>query len=125
MLALPATASAALRFETCKSWECATLQVPLDHSGGQPGTIDLHVERIGDGKGGALIALAGGPGQAASTVTEDFNRSIGGLGRRDLIVYDQRGTGESGVLRCPELQNTDMTDAGDEAAACAERLGPR
>lgn len=124
-LALPAPAVAALRFEPCKSWECATLQVPLDHSGGRPGTIDLHVERIGDGSGGALVALAGGPGQAASTVTEDFNREIDGLGRRDLIVYDQRGTGESGVLRCPELQNTDMTDAGDEAAACAERLGPR
>jgi pimeloyl-ACP methyl ester carboxylesterase len=125
---MPASpAGAALSFEPCKSWECARLPVPLDHSGGRPGTIELHVERIGDGdrSGGAVIALAGGPGQAASTVTEDFNREIDGLGRRDLIVYDQRGTGESGVLRCPELQNTDMTDAGDEAAACAERLGPR
>jgi pimeloyl-ACP methyl ester carboxylesterase len=120
-------AGAALRFEQCKSWECATLRVPLDHSGGQPGSIDLHVERIGDGEpaGGALFALSGGPGQPAANLTEDFNRALGGLGGRDLIVYDQRGTGQSGALRCPEIQNTDMTDAGDEAAACARRLGPR
>jgi pimeloyl-ACP methyl ester carboxylesterase len=127
-LAMPAAdAGAALRFEPCKSWECSTLRVPLDHSGGRPGSIDLHVERIGEGDGanGALIALSGGPGQSAAGLTEDFNRSLPGLGRRDLIVYDQRGTGQSGALRCPEIQNTDMTDAGDEAASCARRLGPR
>ncbi|MEA2386218.1 MAG: hypothetical protein QOJ22_392 [Thermoleophilaceae bacterium] len=127
LLASPAPAGAVLRFEPCKSWECTTLRVPLDHSGGMPGSIDLHVERIGDGdrSGGALIALSGGPGQSAAGLTEDFNRSLPGLGQRDLIVYDQRGTGQSGALRCREIQNTDMTDAGDEAAACAGRLGPR
>jgi pimeloyl-ACP methyl ester carboxylesterase len=125
---MAAPAEGALRFDQCKSWECATLRVPLDHSGGRPGTIALHVERIGASKParGALIALAGGPGQAAAPLTEDFNRELfPGLETRDLIVYDQRGTGESGALRCPELQSTDMTDAGDEAAACARRLGAK
>lgn len=131
LLWLPTAGHAALEFGNCdKSWECAKLRVPLDHSGGRPGAIDLHVERIASQNGkratGALLALAGGPGQAATTLTGDFNNFLfPALRTRDLIVFDQRGTGSSGVLRCPGLQNTDMSDAGDEAAACAERLGPK
>jgi len=43
---------------------------------------------------------------------------------RDLIVFDQRGTG-AGALRCRDLEAATDTDAGREAAACATLLGDR
>jgi len=41
------------------------------------------------------------------------------------VIYDQRGTGRSGLLRCPRLENANILQAGDEAADCAKRLGRR
>ena len=55
----------------------------------------------------AVLALAGGPGQAALPLAEDFAAVLGaGLPDRDLLVFDQRGTGASGAAavhcaRCP------------------------
>ena len=43
---------------------------------------------------------------------------------RDLIVFDQRGTGRSGLLRCRRLERANLLQAGPEAAACARQLGP-
>ena len=44
---------------------------------------------------------------------------------RDLVIYDQRGSGRSGLLRCKALERSNLLHAGDAAAACARRLGPR
>src|SRR5271167_5245259 len=68
----PARASA-LTFGPCASevqagFACATLPVPLDRSGQIPGAISLQLERSLAGatpSRDAVIALAGGPGQAA------------------------------------------------------------
>lgn len=134
---LAATAVAApaahsqIRFRDCPgpgTVRCATLPVPLDRSGAVPGQVRLHVERVTAAarRDGALVALAGGPGQAAALFTEDFAQTLGpALRNRDLVVLDQRGTGRSGALSCSLLQRADLLDAADEAAACAEQLGPR
>ena len=110
-----------------RPWSCHSLAVPLDRSGAVPGSIALHVERIpaGDSKG-VLVALAGGPGQAAADqlLVEGYNRDLTPPGL-DLVVMDRRGTGQSGAINCRALQRADMADAGDEAAACARQLGPR
>ena len=48
LLALPSTAGAALDFGSCvdfKTARCASLTVPLDRSGVDPGTIDLRIGR--------------------------------------------------------------------------------
>src|SRR2546423_4785711 len=48
--------------------ECVTVNVPLDRSGGTPGTVSLHVEEL-PAPGmprGVLFLIAGGPGQASS-----------------------------------------------------------
>ena len=41
------------------------------------------------------------------------------------MIYDQRGSGRSGLLRCRALERSNLLHAGDAAAACARRLGPR
>jgi pimeloyl-ACP methyl ester carboxylesterase len=132
VLLFPPPADAALRFKRCDAFllQCARLSVPLDRSGATPGRVSLFVTRLRARRRprqGAVFVLAGGPGQSAS---EAFGGD--GLGvlapafrRRDLIVFDQRGTGRSGVLRCRALERSNLFRAGREAGACARRLGAR
>jgi pimeloyl-ACP methyl ester carboxylesterase len=131
-LACAAPAHAAMRFERCgdSGFSCARLSVPLDRWGHTGGQVSLLVERMRAEQGPARRAtflLAGGPGQSA---TDAFRGAVlgpfGAAARtRDLIVYDQRGTGGSGVLRCPRLERASLLDAGAAAADCAAELGPR
>ena len=75
---LPRRPTAALTFQPCvrelRRSSAARLAVPLDRAGAVPGTVKLHVERLqARGKReGALIALAGGPGQAATPFLIDW-----------------------------------------------------
>ena len=55
-----------------------------------------------------MIALAGGPGQAALPFAADVAQIMqSALGTRDLVVFDQRGTGDSGPLACSALSMRD------------------
>ena len=122
-LAVPASADAKLRFRNCEEGSCARLSVPLDRSGGVSGRLSLRVElheTFDRPKRGVTLLLAGPPGQAATEVSE-YGWEVPG---RDLIVFDQRGTG-AGALRCRDLEAATETDAGREAAACASLLGER
>ena len=125
-------------FAPCPQGEgfaCATLSVPLERGGPVPGAIGLRVERLlagaagGAGVGGApsqsaVLALAGGPGQAASPLAGFIAKTIApALRTRDLIVYDQRGTGRSDPLACPALQSLAGAIAR-LAEQCALQLGP-
>ena len=120
-----APAGAVLATTPCSTGElrCATLSVPLDRSGVVPGTVDLNVRRlparpIGTPTSEAVVALAGGPGQAAAPLTGDFASALSPLlTDRDLIVFDQRGTGQSGPLSCPGSDTAPVS-------ACAKFLGP-
>ncbi|MGE5636073.1 MAG: alpha/beta hydrolase [Nocardioidaceae bacterium] len=127
-----APAHAALRFERCEAngFECARLSVPLDRGGAVPGQVSLLVKRLRAARGpalGATVALAGGPGQSATEAFDDDSLGLlsGAYARRDLIVFDQRGTGGSGLLRCQRLERSNLLDAGRAAGDCALRLGPR
>src|SRR5436190_1603502 len=88
--------------------ECTTVTVPLDRSGATPGTVSLHVEELpAPGKPrGVLFFVAGGPGQGSAGT---FQLGANAIEWRDqfpgytLVAFDNRGTGKSGVLRCPEL----------------------
>lgn len=130
VLAGAAPAQAALTFgRDCgdSNFECARVTVPLDRSGTVPGTVRLYVERqpAEGASSGAVFALAGGPGQGATTLTESFNRDLfGNIGARDMIVFDQRGTGRSGALNCRALELPDDRPIDVRTARCAERLGP-
>ena len=131
-LILAAPADAALRFKRCGGYgfRCARLSVPLDRAGALPGRVSLLVKRFpARRRGGAtqppLFVLAGGPGQSA---TDAFGGAALGVLhpaslRRDLIVFDQRGTGSSGLLRCRRLERANLLRAGAAAGACASSLG--
>ena len=51
-----------------------------------------------------VFFFAGGPGQSAMALAGTIARSMARLGnRRDVVLIDQRGTGRSAPLRCPEV----------------------
>ncbi|MGZ8635199.1 MAG: alpha/beta fold hydrolase, partial [Solirubrobacteraceae bacterium] len=127
----PGSASAAPTLKPCRGQDglgCATLPVPLDRTGATPGTVALHyaVQRHGPRK--LLIALSGGPGQSAVSSASSFAISLDpALRLYRLAVLDQRGTGKSGVLECPNLQRLRSLDpyTPQAVANCADRIGAR
>jgi pimeloyl-ACP methyl ester carboxylesterase len=69
-----------------------------------------------------VIGLTGGPGQAGVMFADSYDYILPTAGR-DLVMIDQRGTGASGLLRCPSLERGGGFSAA--AAACGRRLGAR
>jgi len=130
-LALASPAEASLPFKRCGpfGFGCARLNVPLDRSGLIPGQVSLLVRRIRaqERSTGTLFVLAGGPGQSAVETFDADALSLLAPATRshDLIVFDQRGTGHSGLLRCGALERSNLLTAGDAAGACAGKLGAR
>lgn len=107
---------------------CGHVVVPLDRSGAVPGTVSLRVRALPPARGiapiGTVLALAGGPGQAAVPLLEDFASVLApALRARQLVTFDQRGTGGSGWLRCPALSGGGSLVA--VVGRCAAQLGPR
>jgi pimeloyl-ACP methyl ester carboxylesterase len=134
-LAAPAGAGAQIAFAPCANsndFACGHLTVPLDPSGsaggGAPGTVTLAIRRhrapIGDASS-AVVALAGGPGQSAIPFAEAFTELLGPiLSTRDLIVFDQRGTGLSHPLSCHGFEHPGFFHSfGQLIEACAGQIG--
>jgi len=119
-------AGAAIAWAPCApaGFQCASLAVPLDPSGATPGTIALAVSRAAataNPTRAAIVALAGGPGQAALPFRTRLAANVApALAGRDLVVFDQRGTGRSGALRCPNVPSSLVAGV----RACANALGP-
>lgn len=86
---------------------CGTLTVPEDPANPEGRQIELNIAVVPavsrDPAPDPIFLLAGGPGQAA---TEAFLSLIPAAERlrfkRDLVMVDQRGTGQSHPLDCPE-----------------------
>ncbi|MDT7713281.1 MAG: hypothetical protein QOG46_2015 [Pseudonocardiales bacterium] len=106
-------------------FQCTHVTVPLDRSGAIPGNVKLYAERSASDRKQAVFALAGGPGQGNSTVSESFNRDLPLPSDHYMVVFDQRGTGRSGALNCPELERETKRPVDLRAADCARRLGPK
>jgi len=125
----PSHASSVLSFTPCAGepkLSCTDLPVPLDRSGAVPGTIALSVARKLAGSSPsatAVLALAGGPGQPALPFAE-FNAQTltPALHSRDLLVFDQRGTGSSDPLSCPALESPGRS-LERIFQRCAEQIG--
>ena len=131
MLVAAAPAAAGDGFAPCRQsvGECATVEVPLDRSGRVPGTVRLFAEKITQAGAprDAVFALAGGPGQGASSLTLNFNNDLAPIlgRRRSLVVFDQRGTGRSGALNCRGLERPGERPLDERVAECAAQLGER
>jgi pimeloyl-ACP methyl ester carboxylesterase len=126
-----APSGAQIAFAPCQNsnnFACGHLTVPLDPSGATPGTITLTIRRhlapVGDAHS-AVVALAGGPGQAAIPFASTFGQILGSiLSTRDLIVYDQRGTGLSHPLSCHGFERPRAyRTPGALIRACGEQIG--
>jgi len=124
-----AAATSSVPFTTCTdrpTFGCGHVVVPLDPSGVIPGTISLAVRRQLSATGAAttaVVALAGGPGQAALPFASDAAQiASAGLSRDDLVVFDQRGTGDSGPLSCSAL-NSFKQPLSVIIPSCATQIG--
>jgi pimeloyl-ACP methyl ester carboxylesterase len=121
-----------IAFKPCadsNNFGCGHLRVPLAPGTGAPGSITLAIRRhrapVGDAQT-AVIALAGGPGQAALPFSEQFATLLGPIiSSRDLIVFDQRGTGLSRPLSCHRFEQAATNSlTGRAVAECAAQIGP-
>src|SRR5215510_8995450 len=69
----------------------------------------------------ALAVLAGGPGAAATEFYVDYAAAFDRVHRRrDIVLVDQRGTGASHRLDCPQTA-TDLDAGAADVRAAAER----
>jgi pimeloyl-ACP methyl ester carboxylesterase len=120
-LALPAAAAAeqapTLSFGSCSpaqifvataGLECATLDVPFDRADPAVGDVALAVQRVRASapRTGVIVLLAGGPGQPALPAFEVQLAPLAheaALRGFELVAFDQRGTGQSERLQCPEV----------------------
>lgn len=133
MLALGGASSAAAatpqRCARAPKFLCSSVQVPLDRTGAVPGMLRVRFaaqNRLKHGK--VLIALTGGPGQSGVPFGPGFVEDLRpALRDHRLVVVDQRGTGGSNALNCPEVQTLDALAEilPEDVSACAKRLGPQ
>lgn len=111
--------------------ECATLNVPENPAEPQGRQIALHIARIPAisrrKAADPLFVLAGGPGMAATSFYASVAPAFARIRRdRDIVLVDQRGTGESGALTCDFDEDALMSAGGgalvDQTRRCLESL---
>src|SRR3954453_14629330 len=74
---------------------------------------------------GTYVPHEGGPGYATTGTGASYAAMYGPLLRRhNLLLVDQRGTGRSEAIDCPDLQNL-KTAYAVAARRCGRSLGPR
>lgn len=116
--------------------QCGSIKQPLTAEGS--GSIDIHFAVIPAIKSlypnEAVLAFAGGPGQSAFDAAAVFENALRfARETRDIILVDQRGTGKSGLLQCPGIDQTSqysfddslfdlVTLSQDEAQKCKDEL---
>jgi pimeloyl-ACP methyl ester carboxylesterase len=108
---------------------CGDLDRPMDPTGAIPGRLSVHFEyypRSESGKSaGTLVATEGGPGFPATESRDDYLALFQPLRRNhDVLIMDNRGTGLSGAIDCPELQSAEKWTV-PLVGACGDSLGNR
>jgi len=102
-----------------------------------PGSVALHVDVLPSKSGppqGTIFLVAGGPGQGSARSFDlrdpSYASFFGSLFPGwTLVAFDDRGTGDSGLLDCPALDYAEQTNpAADQSPSliggCADALGP-
>lgn len=145
MRAAPAVALGVLPLHECRlehplkiasvAARCGVLQVPEDPSREAGPAIGLRVAVVPAlnrrTQAAPLFLLAGGPGQAASDLYVSYAAAFARINRNhDIVLLDQRGTGQSEPLLCsyPEdwRETADELPALKQATlACLARYGER
>ncbi len=113
--------------------ECGRLEVPLDHAAPKGAQLELSVVRIpalaAEPGASAFTVIQGGPGGSSIDLYLSMAGAFDGvLRKRDILLVDQRGTGRSAPLRCPEESASDLQESLDparvreEAQRCLDAL---
>ncbi len=114
--------------------DCAWLSVPEDRSAPQGRQIRLHVARIpavsSRKQPDPLVVLAGGPGMAASVMYASTAAAFSRINQdRDILLLDQRGTGQSAPLECDfdeeDSYTTDEDRMHELVLACRDLLAKK
>jgi len=84
---------------------CGKLVRPLDPSGEEPGEIELRVAVVPalnlTPETNPVVPIAGGPGQGSIQFYTSYSWAFERVRRnRDILLIDQRGTGESATMDC-------------------------
>lgn len=103
--------------------KCGTLQVPVNYQSADGKTIDINFAVLpaidSSEYKTPLMFLAGGPGQAAVELATTLNQVFREVRKtRDIILVDQRGTGESSPLTC------DFAEIEDAYSSRADSILP-
>jgi pimeloyl-ACP methyl ester carboxylesterase len=90
--------------------ECGVLRLPENPQKPDGRQIDLHIARVSAISRrklpDPLFVLAGGPGAAAGSFYAAVAPAFGRILReRDIVLIDQRGTGGSNALECPQTDD--------------------
>jgi len=104
--------------------QCGIVKRPLDPARPTGVQIDVHyvvVPAMARNKqADAVLLLAGGPGQSAISIAPGVLPRLSRLNnRRDLVFVDQRGTGKSAPLECPDESKLPVAEALDAAQQLA------
>jgi len=105
--------------------QCTTLQVLEDRSKPQGRKLSLRLAWLPasseDAAPDPVVFIAGGPGQAASEAFWGVMPALEPLReKRNILLLDQRGTGGSNRLSCPDT--TDSKGLGDQTAESDEQI---
>jgi pimeloyl-ACP methyl ester carboxylesterase len=108
---------------------CGRLERALDPAGAVPDRISIYFEwyphRAPGESLGTLVATEGGPGYPATGSRSDYLALFEPLrSNRDVLLMDNRGTGNSAALDCPALQTGEKWTV-ETVAACGASLGVR
>ncbi len=109
----PAAQAASLKLEPCRLQGvengalCGRLTRPLDPAQPQGTQIELNLAVLPavarNKKPDPVFFFAGGPGQSAVALAGSISQLlVRTQNRRDVVLIDQRGTGQSAPLPCPE-----------------------
>ncbi len=106
---------------------CGRVQRPLDPAAPQGRQIEVHfavLPALARNKHpDPVFVFAGGPGQSAIDLAGSWSRLLARVSnRRDIVLVDQRGTGRSAKLACPEVAPTVPLSAALPTEAQAQRL---
>jgi len=126
-------------WQDCGSYECATVEVPLDYENLGAGTVELELKRApatsDEGRIGTLFINPGGPGASGLNYLDVFVPELAPELRDayDIVGFDPRGVGVSDPVTCLSDERLDEFIAYDpdpdtaaevrEAAALVRELG--
>jgi pimeloyl-ACP methyl ester carboxylesterase len=110
------------------SWVCGSIQVPLDRSSPTEHPITVRFRTLprrllAKPSAGTVVVANGGPGDASMPQYAWATAAFGSLlADHELLLVDNRGSGQSSRIDCPEAQQTFSVAA---VAQCRSILGTR